>query len=402
MEKPKKIKYPYEYDTEKRRKAKAYTKIKIIAGVVNGMLVPIVFLLLFFFLGFSSQLKTVLGEGPLLIPLFVLVLLLLMELVELPLKFYSSYLYEHKYKLSRHTKRSWSIEKVKELLVGLVFGVPILTVVYLLMGLQHWWVYAIVLYFFIDVFMGTIWPVLILPLFYKLHPFKDKALRKKLLDFARNAGSKNIQDVLVAKESDKSVKANAFFAGIGKTKRMVLFDTLLDSFTTKEVETVIGHELGHYVHKDILKGIALGTLLLFPVFYIIHLALSSLGLVGDIVSLPIFLAVFDLLGIILMPLENAFSRRWERAADWFGLDAAREPEAQISTEKRLADQALSDHNPHPFVEWLLYTHPSAEKRIQMVRDWQARSASRAVGPASLLLKARHARPSARGGRKKGK
>jgi len=369
----KKIKYPYEYDPEKRRKAKAYSRIKIVSGLVNGFLVPVVFLLLIYFSGAGFFLSGFLEMGAFSVPVFIFAVLILLSIVEFPLGFYSSYLYEHKYGLSRHSKKSWFRDYFKSLLIGFIFGVPVLSVVYFFMGFQHWWVWAAVLYFFLDIFLDTIYPVLILPFFYKLFPFKNKRLKSRLLEMAQQAGAKNIRNVVVAKESDKSVKANAMFAGLGKTKKIVLFDTLLDNFTEEEVETVIGHELGHYVHKDIWKDIILSTLLLFPTFFIIHLLLSSapgLSWFGDIAGFPLFLAGFELIGLILMPLENAFSRRCERQADWFGLEASKKPVAQISTEKRLADLALSDETPHPLVEFILFSHPSAEKRIKMVKDWE--------------------------------
>lgn len=365
-----KKKYPYQYDPKKRRLAKIYSRSKIISGVVNGIAIPIVFLIAFFVLGFSFLLEAAVGGS---IPLYVFVLLVLLTVIAFPLRFYSSYLYEHKYKLSRHSKKSWFKDYGKSLVISFVFQVIVLTIVYWLMSFAYWWIYAAILYFFLSVFMDTIYPVVILPLFYKLTPFKDARMKKKLLNMAHSAGGKNIENVLVAKESDKSVKANAMFAGIGSTKKMVLFDTLLNEFTDDEVETVIGHELGHYVHKHIWKGIILETILLFPTFFIIHLILTntpSLSAVGDIAGLPIFLASFSILELVFLPLTNWFSRRMERQADWFGLEVSKKPKAQISTEKRLCDQALADDKPHPFVEWLLYTHPAASKRIEMVKEWK--------------------------------
>lgn len=371
----KKIVFPYEYDPRLRKKAKVYFRIKIMAGVVNGMIIPILFLLAFYLLGFSFQLKSLVGETAFIVPLFIFGVLVILDFIALPLRFYFGYVYEHKYKLSRHTKKSWFKDYLKGLGIGYVFSVPILSFVYFLMGFSYWWVYAALVYFFLDVFLDTIWPVLILPLFYKLKPFENQRLRKKLLEMVKQAGSKNIKEVLVAKESDKSVKANAMFGGLGKTKKIILFDTLLDNFTEDEIETVIGHELGHYVNKDIPKGIILSTVLLFPLLFIIHLILSSapgLDGINDIAGFPLFLASFDLLGLLFMPLENWYTRRRETAADWFGLEHSRKPEAQISIEKRLADQALSDVNPHPLVEFILFSHPNANKRIAMVEEWKKR------------------------------
>lgn len=373
----KKIVYPYEYDPEKRRKAKAYTRVKIISGLVNGFLVPLTFLLAFFFSGASFLAAGAVGF----LPLFVFLVLTLLNIVTFPLSFYSGYFYERKYGLSAYTLKGWFADYLKGLLIGYVMGVILLTLVYSFLGVAWWWVYAGILYFFVGVFLSTIWPALILPFFYKLSPFKDKALEKRLREMLTSAGVKNVGKIMVAKESEKSTKANALFAGMGKTKRMVLFDTLLDNFTRDEVETVIGHEMGHYVNKDIWRDVILSTVVLFPIFYIVHLTLLSAGVspLNALAGLPLFLAAFNILELILMPFHNAYSRWRERAADWFGLEASKKPGAQISTEKRLADMALSDHRPHPLVEFLLYTHPAAEKRIRMVREWEGKKRGKGTG-----------------------
>lgn len=378
----KKILYPYEYDPEKRRKAKIYTRIKIIAGVINGMLVPLVFLLGFFFLGFSFLLRDlVLSFGILAVPFFIFLLFTLLNIVEFPLTFYSGYVYERKYQLSRYTLKGWFGDYFKGLFIEYVFSIVLLTILYSFIGISYWWIYAAILYFFVDIFMSNIYPVFILPFFYKLSPFTDEKLKKKLMRMIKSSGAGNVETIVVAKESEKSVKANAMFAGMGKTKKMILFDTLLNNFTEDETETVIGHELGHYVNKDVWRDIILSTLLIFPIFYIVHLALvfatNNYGLIAlnDAAGFPLFLATMSILDLIVMPLENWYSRRRERAADWFGLEHSRKPKAQISTEKRLTDMALSDESPPPFVEWLLYTHPSTEKRISMVKEWEKQKKS---------------------------
>lgn len=357
----------YEYDPAKRKLAKAYTRMRIVLGLVNGIAVPVAVLLLAFLLGGGELLA---GLG---LPLAVLAVLLLLNAAELPLKFYGGYVYEHRYGLSRQNKRAWAIDLLKGIAIELVVSVPVLTAVFLLMPLPSWWVWAGLLYTLVDIGMNALWPELVLPLFYKLEPYRNRRLRERLLAMAREAGAKRIETVLVARESERSVKANALFAGIGSTKKIVLFDTLLDTFTEDEVETVIGHELGHYLHKDVWRGLLLKAVLVFPLLAVIDLVLRGSGILpGDPAGLLLFLAAFDVLELLLMPVTNAYSRRMERQADWFGLEASKLPEAQISTEKRLADLALSDNAPHPLVERWLYTHPAADKRVAMVEGWQRR------------------------------
>ena len=382
------VKYPYEFNPEIRKKAKVYSRVKIILGIVNGLVLPIGFLLAFFFSELSLSLRDFLGPGLLSIPAFILILFALINLAEFPLRYYAGFLMEHKYKISRQSKKAWFKDYFKGLLLGFLFAVPAFLILYSLIWMEFWWIWASVLYFLMELFLNLIYPELILPFFYKLSPLKDKALEGRLLQMVGKAGAKDIGKILVAKESEKSVRANALFAGIGKTKKMVLFDTLLDNFTKDEVETVIGHELAHYVNKDVWRDILLNTVLIIPVFFLIGTVLSSgsLGLESpnDIAGLPIFLAVIELFGLVLLPLKTFHSRAREKSADWKGLEWSRQPEAQISTEKRLADLALSDDNPNRLVEIFLYTHPPARKRIEMVEEWKKQDRKKVRGSRKII------------------
>lgn len=383
----KKIKYPYDYDPAKRKLAKVYMRVKLIAGVVNGLLIPVLFLAAFFFLGPAFQLRDLVGGmGFLAVPLFVIVLATLLNLVQFPLRYWSSLIYERKYGLSRYTFKGWFVDYLKGLFIGYLFAVILFSILWSFIGISYWWVYAAVLYFFVDVFMSSIYPVFILPLFYKLKPFQNKRLKAKLMAMVKSSGGGNIETIEVAKESEKSVKANAMFAGWGKTKKMILFDTLLDNFTEDEIETVIGHELGHYVQKDVWRDIILSTVLIFPILYAVHVLMTwtaagtPLAGIADLAAIPLFMLLMELLDLVVMPLENWHSRWREKEADWFGLQHSKKPKAQISTEKRLADQALSDVSPHPFLEWYLFTHPNAEKRIAMVKDWERKQGNKRSKP----------------------
>ena len=374
MEK-KKIQYPYEYDPKRRQQSKVYSKVKIIAGLINGLAVPIVFLILFYFSGASLMIRSLLPAA-VAVPLYIVILLTLLVIVQFPLRFYSAYVYERKYGLSAYTLRGWFTDFFKELLLSYLFSVIILSILYSFMGIEYWWIYGWLLYIIVEIFMNNIYPLVILPFFYKVAPFKDAELEKRFLSMVKKAGGKGIEKIVVAKESEKSTKANALFAGMGKSKRMVLFDTLLDNFTTDEVETVIGHELGHYVNKDVWRDLAFTAIFLFIEFYIVNLvllyAIQNWGLpaINDSAGLPLLMVTFSIFDLIIMPLHNAYSRRREAAADWFSLEAIGKPQPAISTEKRLADMALSDHLPHPFVEFMLYSHPCAEKRVAMVKEWE--------------------------------
>lgn len=369
---PKKI-YPYEFSPKIRKIARSYTNIKVLNGIVNGILIPIIFVYALLISGAAISIRDVSSF----FPLYAFVFLSLMALIQFPLRFYSGYILEHKYGLSNQKVQGWLKDYAKGIFLMYLFSVPVITGLYYLLPLQLWWLYAGVVYFFLIVFMNHIFPILIFPFFYKIEPYRDKQMKNKLIRMAGRFG-KRIENVFVAKESEKSKKANAMFAGIGSTKRIVLFDTLLSSFTKNEVETVICHELGHYVNKDTIRYIIIDAIRIFPVLLIIDYVLrNSIGKFGitamnDISSLPLFLLAYYIIELAFMPLLNTYSRHREREADLFGLNACKKPKAQISTEKRLADIDLVDDNPHPLVEFLLFTHPSPSKRIRMVRGWKSR------------------------------
>ncbi len=157
---------------------------------------------------------------------------------------------------------------------------------------------------------------------------------------------------------------------------MVLFDNLVKEFTSREVVTVVAHELGHYVNKDIWREAALSALLTIPELFIANLALSwgtgHFGILSsaDPTGLPLLVATVSIVSFFLMPISNGISRIVERQADLFSLRMAEDPEAQASTERRLADMNLSDDKPHWLIELLFYTHPPAWKRIRLTEDWK--------------------------------
>lgn len=373
------IKYPYEYDPKKRKIAKIYTKTKIMNGVLNSILLPLLFFAVLLFSGYSHTIKdiSIALAGQLYLPVYIIIFLTLLTLVQLPLSFYSSFIYEHKYNLSNQNIHSWLKDFLKELILMYIISVPILTGLYVLIQMTPlWYIYAAILYIALTLFFDYIYPVVIFPIFYKTKPFKDEKIRKRIFEILKKIGIKNINRIDIANESEKSNKANAMFAGIGSSKRIILFDTLTENFTPDEIETVVAHELGHYVHRDILRFTIIESLKIIPVFLIIIAVFEkfsmtfSLAGITDIAGLPLLLLTNSIIELILMPIMMAYSRKREKQADLFALDATGKLEAEISTEKRLCDMNLGDDSPHPLVEFFLYSHPCAKKRIEYALEWQ--------------------------------
>ncbi len=373
------IKYPYEYDPKKRKIAKIYTKTKIINGIFNSILLPIVFFIILLYSGFSVGIRDFSVElgGMFYVPVYIVIFLTLLTLTQLPLSFYSSFIYEHKYNLSNQNLWAWLKDFLKELALMYVISVPILTGLYVLIQMTPlWYVYAALLYIGITVFFDYIYPIAIFPIFYKTKPFENEDIRKRIFEILNKAGIENIRRIDVACESEKSNKANAMFAGISNSKRIILFDTLIDSFTADEVETVVAHELGHYVHKDILRFTIIESLKIIPLFLIIiavfnkYSSAFNINGIADIAGLPLLLLVNSVIELVLMGPMMAYSRKREKAADIFALNATGKVEAQVSCEKRLSDMNLGDDSPPSLVEYFLYSHPCAKKRIEYALDWK--------------------------------
>jgi STE24 endopeptidase len=240
---------------------------------------------------------------------------------------------------------------------------------------EWWWVGAGLFFLLFGVAMSALFPVLILPLFYKLQPLENDSLRQKLTALAQQVGAK-VLGVYRMGMSEKTKKANAAFAGLGSTKRIILGDTLLDKFAEDEIEVVMAHEMAHYKHGDITKMIAWGTATTF-----VGLKVADLGLrwgmaqfgyreVWDIAAFPLLALCLFVFGLVVMPLNNAFSRSREWKADAAALELTSNRDAFIRAMRKLGDQNLADLSPHPLIEFLLHDHPSLARRIAWAERWR--------------------------------
>ena len=374
----------YSYDEEKRKVAKKYENVKLVLDAVNGTVIPAVFCLILFLSRASSRIAGLLGSvsGSHWFSLwaYLLVFVIILQLVTLPLGFYSGFVVDHRFHLSTQTIRGWVVDELKGLGLELAFGLLAGTVLYYLIGTTGlWWVVAAVVFAVFSILLSIILPFVILPIFYKVNPLSDIKLKEGLLQMTKKAGLGSVDRVLVADESRKSIRANAFFSGVGKSKSIVLFDTLLSDFTRREIITVVAHELGHYVYKDIWLEALTSGLLIIPPFFVADLTLrlavssSSLTSLIDPAGVPLIFAVLIVSNFVLQPVSNAISRTVERRADEFALRVANDPEAQASTERRLADLALAVDKPSRLVEVLFYTHPPSSERIRLAEEWSNRT-----------------------------
>ncbi|MCX8122821.1 MAG: M48 family metallopeptidase [Spirochaetes bacterium] len=297
-----------------------------------------------------------------------------------PLEFYQSYIVEHKFGLSNQTITSWFIEELKSLLVSAIIGLPlVLLFYYFIKATPLWWLYFAIVVFVVAIMLAKIAPVIIFPLFYKFTPIDNEELKNTLTQLMNKHGLR-VSGIFVFNMSKDTKKANAAFTGLGKTRRIILSDTMLNEFSLSEIKTVFAHELGHYVHKHIVKNIMLSGIIIIVLFYVCsylyEITLHSAGYSHryDIQAMPILAFYLSVLSLLLMPLLNTLSRYYEKQADKYALKITDDPESFISTMEKLAAMNLSQKEQHPVIEFFLYSHPTIAKRIALAKNYRLISA----------------------------
>ena len=371
---------PVTIDEERQRKAKEYARTRRRLSLVDlGIAALGVCLLLF--TGLAGWLRDRLsalswqpvhGWFPLQVLVYFVALMLIYQLVTAPLAYYSGYILPHRYGLSVMSIRGWLRDLFVGLALELVLGILAIELIYLLLATQPqaWWVWVALAMLFFSVGMANLAPVLLFPLFYKYRPLEEGELTRRLLALADRAHTR-VRGVYIFDMSSKTTAANAALMGLGNTRRIVLGDTLLKNYTDEEIEVVLAHELGHHVHNDIWKLIARQSLLTLGGLYIanllFHWAVETQHLytgLADPATLPLLLALVALFSLIVMPIGNGYSRRAEYQADEYALQSTGMVEPFKSAMSRLANQNLAEAEPSPLVEFIFYSHPSMQKRLE--------------------------------------
>src|SRR5882724_1792780 len=282
--------------------------------------------------------------------LYVLMLMVISRVLGFPLDYYGFRL-EHRYHLSNQRLRSWLWDEFKGVLVGLVFATIVVELLYFLIRhWQHWWLAAWALFLGLFVLLAQLAPVVLFPIFYKFEPMENEELRKRLVLLSERAGTR-VRGVYKWKLSEKSKKANAALTGLGATRRIILADTLLDHYSNDEIEAVLAHELGHHVHRHILKSILVQAGITLAGFYLANEVLryavergNMFETMSDFANLPLLVLVATVLSFLLMPALNAYSRFNERQADRYCFQSVASVEPFISSMNKLAEQNLAEKN----------------------------------------------------------
>jgi len=309
-------------------------------------------------------------------------LLLLGKLLGLGLDYYGFRL-EHRFHLSNQKFGSWIWDEFKGWLVGLVLGGIVVELIYYVIRVspQHWWLIAWVAFIALFILFAQIAPVVLFPLFYKFQPLANEELKQRLVRLGERAGTR-VRGVYEWKFSEKSKKANAALTGLGSTRRIILADTLLGNYSDDEIEAVLAHELGHHVHRHIMKGLALQAAITFVGFWAASFVLNyavvrwqMFATLADFANLPLLALVSTVLSFLLLPLLNAYSRYNERQADRYCFQSITNIEPFISSMNKLADQNLAERTPSKWVEALFHSHPAISRRVAAARTYAQESAS---------------------------
>ncbi|MCX6067014.1 MAG: M48 family metallopeptidase, partial [Chloroflexi bacterium] len=339
-------------DLEKQKQAKEYARIKRRLWLVEtaySLAYTLAWLAFGWAIGLRQWLIGFTSNDWLLVPAFVVIFSGISTLVDLPLEYYIGFILPHRFDQSNQTLKDWIIDQLKGLAISLPLGLLLIELLYLALRVTGplWWLWAAGGLLVFQVVLANLAPVLIMPLFNKFVPLGDEhaELADRLMKLAEKANTR-VKGVYKFDVSRRTKAANAALTGIGSTRRIILGDTLINEFTPDEIETVLAHELGHHVNKDIPFLMAFGTFVTALGLYLASLALNwAVGYFGftsvaDVAAFPALTLIISLYGLLTMPLQNGFSRWRERLADGYSLQVTGKKEDFASAFTRLANQNL--------------------------------------------------------------
>ncbi len=357
---------------------KAYHRAKITVFFLDlGLYAALLFVLQFG--GFSARLAaTAQGAGESVIAqraAYGFLFFTIFFLAALPLRFYSGFVLEHDFKLATQTLAGWFRDQAKKFLLGALFFLLTLEFFYAFLDIfpDNWWMTCSVGWLFLMLFLSRILPTVLMPMFYKTRLLEREDLKSRLLALCARCGVRVLGIYEIA-FSKKTRKANAAVVGIGRTRRVVLGDTLIENFTPEEIEMVMAHELGHHVKRHILRSTVFNFMSTTLGFYLLYLlgdglvAAFGAASLRDLTLFPVIAFLGWAGGLLWMPLQNGFSRWQERQADRYALETIPSKDIFCSLMNKLMIQNLANPAPARWVEFLFYDHPSIPNRIRFAQS----------------------------------
>jgi STE24 endopeptidase len=363
---------PGEY-TKQQLYQKTNDRFSRIAGTFSFIVSLLV--LLFGVLGMLDERLREHASGFLLPLVFFLILMLVSELISIPFSLYGTFVIEERFGFNKSTHALFAADCVKSILLKLIIGgllLFVILVIYSYTGV-YFWLFAWAAAALISIVISLFYSEWIVPLFNKQTPLEEGELRNAIESFVKQAGF-YAGNIYVMDASKRSTKANAYFTGFGKKKRIVLFDTLVKQLTVKETVAVLAHETGHYKKKHVIFNLLISMLTLGLTFWLMsffinnHALAQALG--GTMPSFHLgitgFFCIFAPVSVLIGLAANGLSRKFEYQADAFTVEYGL-GEEQISALKKISSQALSNLNPHPAVVFCNYSHPALLQRIRRIR-----------------------------------
>ena len=356
---------------------KRYHRYQLILSL-SQFIIGVVFILILVLSGFSLKIENVIctwiSNDYLVLIVFMAVIGLAESLLMFPLSFISGFVLERRFNLSDQSFGGWIWERFKGILVGGPIAVILLVIFYAVLKRfpAFWWLIMGTVMLFFSIVLARLAPVLIFPLFYKFDKLKNAELSDRVSSLCQMVGMK-VEGVYQFNLSKSTKKGNAAFTGIGRSKRVILGDTLLEKLLPDEILAILSHELGHFKLKHIWKSMAIGIVLTYTGLFLVSVIYRSLyQMLGfenpwQIAALPLIALLLTVYQFITGPLQNIYSRSNERAADDFAVGLMGNSALLISGLNKLSDQNLADRTPNPVVEFLFYSHPSVNKRIKRLQ-----------------------------------
>ena len=369
------------YDDKEYKTSQEYTLVQSKFGLLTGSIKLVLLLVFWFAWGFNYIDELVLEFGWNDIwsgVAFIGIISIALLILNIPLSLYSTFVIEERFGFNKTTYKTYILDTIKSIVLSLVIGLPCLIAILYFFEYtgDYSWLYVWIFISITSLVISIIGPIWIMPIFNKFTPLEAGELRDAIVEYAKMVDFK-FNNIYVIDGSKRSAHSNAFFTGFGKTKRIALFDTLIDQLDTKEIVSVIAHEVGHSKKKHVLLGISMGIIHTGILLFALSLMLESEMLFDAFfmkntsiyASIVFFGFLFTPIEMVVSLFMQSISRRNAHEADYWAVSTTTNEINLISGLKKLAQKNLSNLSPHPLYVTLNYSHPPLSRRIESIKEY---------------------------------